>query len=367
MLPTLRQDLTFALRQYRRSPAFTLTVVLTLALGISATTAIFSLVDGILLRPLPFPEPDRLVAINTLEFAPGVSPTNLAAANYQASSYPNFFDWRQQNHTFKSLASYDYQTRLFSKADGENAQVIRCGRVSANLFSTLGVAPVLGRTFTAEEDQPGHRVVILSHELWVSVFASSPNAIGQTVMVSHLPYTVVGVMPAGFHYATGEPGFFWSTFAIDAEGPGPPRTSFRDDDRLAVLGRLKPGVSIDQALADLNSIQRSLAQRYSEDQYRPAVFIQPLLNEAIADIRPLLTVLLASVGAVLLIGCANVAGLLLARATARRSEIAVRTALGASRFRVVRQLLIEALLLALAGGTVGILASFLLLRLGLHW
>jgi predicted permease len=367
MLPNLRQDLTFALRQFRRSPAFTLTVIFTLALGIAATTAIFSLVDGILLRPLPFHDPDRLVAINTLEFAPGVSPTNLAAADYVATSYPNFFDWRRENHTFASLASYDYQTRLFSKADGEDAQVIRCGRVSANLFSTLAVAPVLGRTFTAEEDQPGNRVVILSHELWVSVFASSPNAIGQTVMVSHLPYTVVGVMPAGFHYATGEPGFFWSTFAIDAEGPGPPRTSFRDDDRLAVVGRLKPGVSIDQALADLNTIQRSLAQRYSEDQYRPAVFIQPLLNEAIADIRPLLTVLLASVGVVLLIGCTNVAGLLLARAAVRRSEIAVRTALGASRFRVVRQLLVEALLLALAGGTVGILAAFLLLRLGLHW
>jgi hypothetical protein len=134
MLPTLRQDLIFAQRQYRRSPAFTLTVVLTLALGISATTAIFSLVDGILLRPLPFPEPDRLVAINTLEFAPGVSSTNLAAADYQASSYPNFFDWRQQNHTFTSLASYDYQTRLFSKADGENAQVIRCGRVPPPVY-----------------------------------------------------------------------------------------------------------------------------------------------------------------------------------------------------------------------------------------
>ncbi len=366
MLPTLRQDLTFALRQFRRSPAFTLTVIFTLALGIAATTAIFSLVDGILLRPLPFPEPDRLVAINTLEFAPGVSPTNLAAADYQASSYPNFFDWRQQNHTFTSLASYDYQTRLFSKADGENAQVIRCGRVSANLFSTLGVAPVLGRTFAPDEDQPGHRVVILSHDLWVSVFGSSPDVIGQTVMISHLPYAVVGVMPAGFHYATGEPGFFWSTYAIDAEGPTP-LTSFRDEDRLAIVGRLKPGVSIDRALADLNTIQRGLAQRYSEDHYRPAVFIQPLLNEAIAEFCPLLTVLLASVGAVLLIGCTNVAGLLLARAAARRSEIAVRTALGASRFRVVRQLLVEALLLALAGGAVGILASFLMLRLGLRW
>ena len=366
MLSTLRQDLTFAVRQFRRSPAFTLTVIATLALGIAATTAIFSLIDGILLRPLPFPESDRLVAVTTLEFAPGVSTANLEAGNSIPTSYPDFFDWGRENHTFASIASYDYQTRLFSKADGENAQVIRCGRVSANLFSTLGVAPVLGRNFVPEEDQPGHRVVILSHELWVSVFASLPDAIGQTVMVSNLPYTVVGVMPAGFHYATGDPGLFWSTISIDAEGPGPPRTSFRDDDQLAVVGRLKPGVSIDQARADLTTIQRDLAQHYSEDRYRPAVSMQPLLSEAIGDIRPLLTVLLASVGLVLLIGCTNVAGLLLARSAARRSEIAVRTALGASRLRVVRQLLIEALILALAGGAVGILASFLLLRLGLR-
>src|SRR6266498_4262087 len=152
MLSTLRQDFTFALRQFRRSPAFTITVILTLALGIAATTAIFSLVDGILLRPLPFPESDRLVAVSTLEFAPGISPSNLAQANYLGTSYPNFFDWRRENRTFSSLASYDYQTRLFSKAGGEDARVIRCGRVSSNLFSTLGVAPALGRTFTAEED-----------------------------------------------------------------------------------------------------------------------------------------------------------------------------------------------------------------------
>jgi predicted permease len=367
MLQNMGQDLNFALRQFRRSPAFTLIVILTLALGIGATTAIFSLVDGILLRPLPFPESDRLVAINTLEFGQGVSPTNLAAGDHLPTSYPNFFDWRRENRTFALLASYDQQSRLFSKANGDDARVIRCGRVSANLFSTLGVAPALGRNFSTEEDQPGHRVVILSHELWVSTFASSSDAIGQTVMISNLPYTIVGVMPAGFHYAIGDPGLFWSTFSIDAEGPGPPLTSFRDEDRLAIVGRLKPGVSIEQALADLNTIQRDLAQRYSEDRYRLAVFIQPLLNEAIGDIRPLLTLLLASVGVVLLIGCTNVAGLLLARVATRRSEIAVRTALGASRMRVVRQLLIEALLLALAGGAAGILASFLLLRVGLRW
>ncbi len=365
VFPTLTGDLTFAVRQFRRGPAFTVTVVLTLALGVGATTVIFSLVDGILLRPLPFRDPDRLVAISTLEFPPGVSAATSGAGYPIGTSYPNFFDWQRWNHSFESLASYDYQGRLFSKGNGEGAQVIRCGRISANLFPTLGVTPALGRNFTPEEEQPGHRAVILSHELWVSEFASSPAVIGQKVLVSHEPSTVVGVMPAGFHYATGEPGLFWATFAPDTEGPTP-NISLRDSDRLAIVGRLKPGITAKVAAADLNTIQRDLAQHYSEDRNRPSVFIQPLLEEAIGDIRPVLLLLLASVGTVLLIGCANVAGLLLARSASRRMEMAVRAALGASRIRVVRQLLVESLLLALAGGAVGILASFLLLRLGLH-
>lgn len=166
MLSTVLQDLTFAVRQFRRSPGFALTAILTLALGIGATTAIFSLFDGVLLRPLPFPHPDQLVAIDTLEFPPGVAPTNLAAAYGLGNSYPNFFDWQRQSHTFQSLASYDNFSRLFSKANGEGARVLEGGRVSANLFSLLGVNPALGRAFTADEERPGHRVAILSHGLW---------------------------------------------------------------------------------------------------------------------------------------------------------------------------------------------------------
>ncbi|HME36367.1 MAG TPA: ABC transporter permease [Candidatus Sulfotelmatobacter sp.] len=366
MLSTVRQDLSFALRQFRRSPGFAVTAALTLGLGIGATTAIFSLVDGILLRPLPFPHADQLVAVSTLEFPPGVAPTNLSAANYLATSYPNLFDWQRQNHTFASLASYDEGARLFSKANGEGARVIPAGRVSANLFPTLGVTPALGRNFTAEEEQAGHRVVILSHELWVSDFGASPDAIGQTVRVSDWPSTVVGVMPAGFHYPIGNPAYFWATYAADNEG-STPNTSIRDRDRLAVVGRLKGGVGIAQALAELNTIQRGLAQQYSEDRYKLAISINPLLDDAVADVRSVLILLFAAVGVLLLIGCANVAGLLLARANARRPEVALRTALGASRIRVVRQLFMEALLLAVAGGVVGILASYALLRAGLHF
>ena len=365
MLSTVVADAKFALRQLRRSPGFAVSAIVTLSFGIAATTAIFTLVDGILLRPLPFPDHDRLVAIDTMQFPPGV-PTDALYADWAiGTSYPNFFDWQRLNHTFESIASYKEDARLFAKANGEGAQVVACGRVSANLFSTLGVTPEIGRTFTAEEEQPGHRVVILSHELWVSLFAASPNAIGQIVKVSDEPSIVVGVMPAGFHYPVHEPALFWATYAANAEGQFP-LTSRRDDDDLQILGRLRPGVSIQQALADLNTIQRQLAQQYPENRFRPAVVVQPLLKQQVGDSRNVLLLLLASVGAVLLIGCANVAGLLLARATSRKAEIAVRTALGASRIRVVRQLLIESLLLAVCGGVIGILASILLVRVGIR-
>ena len=365
MLSAVSQDVTFALRQFRRSPGFAIAVIVTLALGIGATTAIFTLVDGILLRPLPFPDRDRLVAINTLDFPRGALTTNPAAGEPIGTSYPNFFDWQRENHTFESIAAYQEDARLFAKANNESAQVIPCGRVSANLFLTLGVAPALGRTFTSEEEQPGRRVVILSHELWVSAFAASRDVIGQTVKVSDEPSIVVGVMPAGFHYPVNQPALFWTTYAVYAEGRSP-LTSIREDDVLHIVGRLKPGVTMTQALADLNTVQRQLAQQYPVNRFRPAVLLQPLLSEQVGDIRGVLTLLAASVGVVLLIGCANVAGLQLARAASRKGEMAVRTALGASRIRVVRQLLIESLLLAMGGGMIGWLVSIVFVRGGIR-
>ena len=180
---TVPQDLIFAVRQFRRSPGFTLSVVLTLALGIGACTAIFSVVDGILFRPLPFPEADRLVAIATLESPTTTAATNSFAAYKVDTSYPNFFEWQRRNSTFDSLASYEPTPRLFSKLNGQDARVVPAARISANLFATLSATPILGRTFTSEEEQPGQRVVILSHELWKSDFAASPNVIGQTVKI----------------------------------------------------------------------------------------------------------------------------------------------------------------------------------------
>jgi predicted permease len=362
---SLAQDLKFSVRRFRRHPLFVVTVVLTLALGIGAATAIFSVVNGVLLRPLPFQASEQLMTLVTLEYPPGVTPTNAGAANQIGSSYPNFFDWQTQNQTFTSLASWNLVPRLFSKVNGEGARVLVAARVSANLFSTLRIAPVLGRTFLPEEEQAGHRVVILSYEMWVSDFTSSANVIGQVVRISDEPSTIVGVMPRGFHFPVAEPAYFWTTFSADREGSFPV-AALRSWDALSVLGRLKSGVTPAQASADVNTIQGGLARHYKENQYRPAVSVLPLLNEATDQVRPALLSLLAAVFLLVLIGCCNVAGLLLARSNGRRAEVAVRIALGARRARIIREWLTETLLLSSMAGVTGIVLGFVLLRLTLR-
>lgn len=361
MLATPWQSFARIIRQLRRNPGFVIATVITLAVGVGTTTAIFSVVDGILLRRLSFPGADQLVAIDTLDFPEGASAMNAAAADHIRSSYPDYLDWRDQNHTFQSLASCSRFPRLFSHRNGEDARVISAARVSADLFFTLGVAPLLGRWFTSEEDKPGHRAVILSYELWVSDFASSPNAIGQTVLVSDEPSTIVGVMPKGFHFPVDTPAYFWASSAADAEGPFP-KTSQRDWDGLSIIGRLKTVVRSGQALADLNTIQLRLAHVYPENRNKLAVSVTPLLDESVSDVQSGLHVLSAAVILLLLISCANVAGLLLVRVHGRRPELVLCNVLGASRLRIIGQLLLESLVLALTGGAFGIFLAFGLIR-----
>ncbi len=345
MLVSLRSDLHFALRQLRKSPGFAFTAILTLALGIGTTTAIYSLIDGVLLKPFPLPHPEQLVAVYTAEQHPGQAP------DWQSTSYPNYLDWRDRNRTFAQLAAYGGDARLISRPNGADGAVMPINRVSANYFDTLDVHPLIGRNFTADEDQPGHHVVIISYGFWRSFFAADPHIPGTTVLISDVPYTIIGVMPKGFIEPRADQAELWTSFAYHLEGSAP-----GGKDRAAgiaeIVGRLKPRITRDQARADLSTIQSSLGKTYPEGRYRTSVFLQSKLKDVTGDMRPALLMLMAAVLAVLLIVCTNVAGLMLTRTRKRRGEIALRTALGASSSRIWRQLLIESLVLGLAGGAI---------------
>jgi predicted permease len=359
MLASLRSDLYFALRQLRKSPGFAFTAILTLALGIGTTTAIYSLIDGVLLKPLPLPQPDQLVAAYTEEAHPGQSPS------HGGTSYPNYLDWRDRNHTFTQLAAYAGDGRLISRANGMDGAVLPICRVTANYFDALGVQPILGRNFTPDDDQAGHHVVILSYGLWERLFAADRNVLGTPILVSDQPFTIVGVMPKGLLEPRGnDQADLWTSFGYFLDGSAP-RGKERDSGFAEIIGRLKPGITQQQARADLSTIQSSLAQTYSEDRYLTSVFIQSKLADITGDMRPALLLLMAAVLAVLLIVCTNVAGLMLTRTMKRRGEIALRAALGASSWRVWQQLFIEALVLGIAGGAIGIILAYGLLRTAL--
>lgn len=353
------QDLRYALRQLRKSPGFTIMAVLTLALGIGATTAVFSLVDVVLLHPLPFAQPDRLVALTTLEQQPA---NNGAAVVPHDTSYPNFFDWRSRVHSMTGLAGYQGQSFTLNLPNVP-ARRIDGMTVTADFFRILGIDPVLGRTFTRSEEQAGNRSVILSYSLWQTAFNGSPAAIGQALHLSDETYTVVGVMPAGFQFPTAPDAQAYITSSLSMEGNNPSGRQ-RGWDQLSVLGRLAPGVDIAQARAEMQTIQRSLAAQYPNDDAREtAVGVVPELQDVVGDVQRPLHILFAAVSFLLLIACANVAGLLLTRTTARRAELALRSALGATRLQIVRQLLIESLTLSLLGGLGGFLLAALALRL----
>jgi putative ABC transport system permease protein len=342
-MESLIQDIRFGLRTLVRRRALTAVVLIALALGIGANTAIFSVVNGLLLNPLPYPEPDRLAMV-------WMNNTRMKI-DEDIHSFPNYKDYKDQNQSFEQLAAYSPRSANLT-GEGEPVRVMGVAGTS-ELLPMFGVRPHLGRNFTAEEDQPGASgVVLLGYGLWRGRFGADPEIVGKTVSLSGVPRTVIGVMPAGFAFPTKETEF-WIPLA-----PPPQMAEARSSFWLNVAGRLKPGVSVERAQADMSAIAGRLAAQFPEDLEGYGANVVGLHDQVVGKIRPALLVLMGAVAFVLLIACANVANLLLASAAAREREIAIRTALGAGRWRLVRQLLTESVLLFLAGGTAGVLVAY---------
>lgn len=347
-MQTLWQDIRYGLRMVGKNAGFTAVVIVTLALGIGANTALFSIVNGVLLNPLPFPQPDRLVSLytRTPEFT-------------RASvSYPNFLDWRRDNHSFSAIAAFRGED--FNLSGIGDAQRVSANMVSAEFFPILGVKPTVGRFFSEQEDQVGAApVAVISDGLWKRKFASSPDVVGKSLNLNGALYTIVGVLPAHFRYVNGNGNFHGDAEVYTPIGQWDDPL-FRDRHTgmgMDAVGRLKPGVTLQQATLDMQSVAAHLAEAYPDIDKDSGVNVLALKEDVVGGIRPFLVVLLAAVGFVLLIACANVANLLLARSTGRTREFAIRTAMGAGPGRVVRQLLTESILLAMAGGALGLLIA----------
>jgi len=339
------QDLRYALRQLGKAPGFTTVAILTLALGIGANTAIFSVINGVLLNPLPFPQPDQLVALS--ESKPNFDRGSI--------SYPNFRDWQKDNRSFTAMAIA--RAYAFSLTGRGEAEQVNAEFISSDFFPLLGVKPLLGRSFTPGEDQIGAApLALVSEGFWKRKLDAAPDILGKGLTLDGSSYAIVGVIPAGFHLRI--PSFRdrdvyvpigqWSNPLLNSRSAG-----------LGIhgIGRLKPGVTVEQAQTDMNTVAQNLATTYPDTDKGIGAKLMPLKAQMVEAVRPILFVLLGAVGFVLLISCVNVANLLLARSTGRAREFAIRVAMGAGQWRLLRQLLTESVLLALAGGALGLLIA----------
>jgi putative ABC transport system permease protein len=343
---TVFQDFRYGFRVLCKSPGFIAVAVIVLALGIGANTAIFSVVNAVLLRPLPFEQSDRIVAVWHVPPAksfPGLTKFAVSPANY--------FDWVARNRVFEKMAIYGFHA--FNVTGGDRPEAVKGAEVSADFFPLLRVQPILGRGFTPAEDQPGNgHVVILSYGYWQTHLGADPQVIGRQITLNGEPYSVVGVMAKKFHMPD------WAEMWAPTAWPSSTR-AVRSNHNYMVLGRLRSGVDIQQAQAEMKTISSALEQQYPEDDKGWSATVVPLHEDIVEDVRPSLLVLLGAVAFVLLIACANVANLALARTLGRRKEIAIRTSLGASHARLLQQFLAESVLLALTGGALGlVLAHF---------